>query len=128
MKNSLKGLFLVMSIVALAGCGAKTEQPNTPTPSEPVDVTPTQTAEVTQPVEETTPAPEENPVVEENAFTQEMALEGVNNYINTIFGENISEENRALMSVTNGEETETEYEVIFRSYTGAYQYFYVLEL
>ena len=29
------------------------------------------------------------------------------------------------MYVTMGEETETEYQVIFRSYTGAFVYFYV---
>ena len=125
MKNSLKGMLLVLSIIALVGCGDKTEPQTPPTPSEPVDTTPTQATEITQPVEENIPDLEENTTTEERIITKEMAYEGVNNYINSIFGENISEEERALMSVTNGEETETWYEIVFRSYTGAHQYFYV---
>ncbi|MBO4599744.1 MAG: hypothetical protein J5641_03290, partial [Bacteroidales bacterium] len=37
----------------------------------------------------------------------------------------MAEENPSMMYVEMGEETETEYQVVFRSYTGAFVYFYV---
>ena len=54
-----------------------------------------------------------------------MAYEGVNNYCHSEYDWSIAEENPAMMSVTMGEETEAEYKVIFRSYTGALVNFYV---
>ena len=67
MKKSLKGMLLVMSMMALVGCGDKTTPQNTPTPSERLDNTPTQIEEVTQPIEETIPELEEN-----NFITKEI--------------------------------------------------------
>ena len=58
-------------------------------------------------------------------ITAEMAFEGVNNYCHSEYDWSIAEENPSMMSVTMGEETETEYKVIFRSYTGALVNFYV---
>lgn len=58
-------------------------------------------------------------------ITAEMAYEGVNNYCHSEYDWSIAEENPSMMSVTMGEETETEYKVIFRSYTGALVNFYV---
>ena len=55
----------------------------------------------------------------------EMAYEGVNNYCHSTYDWSVAEENPSIMYVTMGEETETEYQVIFRSYTGAFVYFYV---
>lgn len=54
-----------------------------------------------------------------------MAYEGVNNYCHSEYDWSIAAENPSMMSVTMGEETETEYKVIFRSYTGALVNFYV---
>ena len=58
-------------------------------------------------------------------ITAEMAYEGVNNYCHSTYDWSVAEENPSIMYVTMGEETETEYQVIFRSYTGAFVYFYV---
>ena len=59
------------------------------------------------------------------AITAEMAYQGVNNYCQSVYDWSVAEENPSMMSLTMGEETETEYQVIFRSYTGAIVYFYV---
>ena len=58
-------------------------------------------------------------------ITADMAYEGVNNYCHSAYDWSLAEENPSMMSLTMGEETETEYQVIFRSYTGAIVYFYV---
>ena len=64
-------------------------------------------------------------VNQHQTITAEMAYEGVNNYCHSAYDWSVAEENPSLMSLTMGEETETEYQVIFRSYTGAIVYFYV---
>ncbi len=58
-------------------------------------------------------------------ITAQMALEGVNNYCHSEYDWSVAKDNSSMMSVTMGEETETEYQVIFRSYTGALVHFYV---
>ena len=58
-------------------------------------------------------------------ITEDMAYEGVNNYCHSNYDWSVAEENPSIMYVTMGEETESEYQVIFRSYTGAFVYFYV---
>ncbi len=60
-----------------------------------------------------------------NSITEEMAYEGVNNYCHAMYDWSMAEQNPDIMEVTMGEVTETEYQVIFRSYTGAFVYFYV---
>ena len=57
--------------------------------------------------------------------TAEQANEGVNNYCHREYDWSVAEENPSLMSVTMGEATDSEYQVIFRSYTGALVYFQV---
>ena len=57
--------------------------------------------------------------------TAEQAYEGVNNYCHREYDWSAAEENPSLMSVTMGEATDSEYQVIFRSYTGALVYFQV---
>ena len=59
------------------------------------------------------------------AITAEMAYEGINNYCHSEYDWSIAADNPSIMSVGMGEETETEYEVVFRSYTGATINFYV---
>ena len=54
-----------------------------------------------------------------------MAYEGVNKYCHSEYDWSVAKKNPSMMSVTMGEETETEYKVIFRSYTGSFVYFYV---
>ncbi|MEE1177580.1 MAG: hypothetical protein U0K71_11300 [Paludibacteraceae bacterium] len=58
-------------------------------------------------------------------ISAEMAYEGVNNYCHKEYDWSIAETNPSIMSVTMGDETETEFQVVFRSYTGALVYFYV---
>lgn len=62
---------------------------------------------------------------ESTTITAEMAYEGVNNYCHSEYDWSIAEDNPSIMNVTMGDETESEYKVVFRSYTGAFVYFYV---
>ena len=64
-----------------------------------------------------------NPSV--SKITAEMAYEGVNNYCHKEYDWSAAEDNPDMMYIQMGEETETEYQVLFRSYTGAFVYFYV---
>ncbi len=54
-----------------------------------------------------------------------MAYQGVSNYCHGSYDWSVAKDNPSIMYVQMGEETETEYQVIFRSYTGAFVYFYV---
>ena len=63
--------------------------------------------------------------VPENGITAEMAFEGVNNYCHSHYDWSIAEENPDIMYVRMGEESDTAYQVIFRSYTGAFVHFTV---
>ena len=58
-------------------------------------------------------------------ITAEMALEGVSNYCHSEYDWSIAKENPDIMGVQMGEETDSSYQVTFRSYTGAFVYFYV---
>ena len=58
-------------------------------------------------------------------ITPELAYEGINNNCHKEFDWSPAEENPSIMYVAMGDETETEYKVIFRSYTGSFTYFYV---
>jgi len=64
----------------------------------------------------------------ETEITAEMAFEGVNNYCHEKFDWRITEENPDIMYVTMGEETDSAYQVVFRSYTGSLTHFYVDKL
>ena len=58
-------------------------------------------------------------------ITPKLAYEGINNYCHKEFDWSPAEENPSIMYVAMGDETEAEYKVIFRSYTGSFTYFYV---
>ena len=58
-------------------------------------------------------------------ITAEMAYEGVSNYCHETYDWSVAEENPSIMYVKMGEETDSTYQVVFRSYTGAFVYFYV---
>ena len=60
-----------------------------------------------------------------SGITAEMAYKGVNNYCHSEYDWSVAEENPDMMSVTMGDSTESEYKVVFRSYTGALVNFYV---
>jgi len=59
------------------------------------------------------------------AITEEMAFEGVSNYCHKEYDWSAAEDNPDLMYVTMGDETDSTYQVVFRSYTGAFVHFYV---
>ena len=58
-------------------------------------------------------------------ITAEMAYEGVNNYCHSTYDWSVADGNPSMMYVTMGEETDSAYQVVFRSYTGAFVHFYV---
>ncbi len=62
---------------------------------------------------------------ESTSITAEMAYEGVNNYCHSEYDWSVAEDNPSIMYVAMGDETDTEYQVIFRSYTGSFVHFYV---
>ena len=59
------------------------------------------------------------------AITTEMAFEGVNNYCHSAYDWSVAKDNPDIMYVQMGEETDSAYQVVFRSYTGAFVHFYV---
>ena len=61
----------------------------------------------------------------QSEITAEMALEGVSNYCHSAYDWSIAKENPSIMYVQMGEETDSAYQVVFRSYTGAQVNFYV---
>jgi len=58
-------------------------------------------------------------------ITAEMAYEGVSNYCHSAYDWSIAKENPSIMYIEMGEETDSAYQVVFRSYTGAFVNFYV---
>ena len=58
-------------------------------------------------------------------ITAEMAYEGVSNYCHSAYDWSAAEENPSIMYVQMGEETDSAFQVVFRSYTGAFVNFYV---
>lgn len=103
----LSSLFIVL---LLSSCRqGKTEAP---------EAQPTETTQPTQPTETTEKA-------QPTGITAEMAYEGVNNYCHQEYDWSVAKDNPSIMSVTMGEETDSAYQVVFRSYTGALVYFYV---
>ena len=58
-------------------------------------------------------------------ITKDMAYEGVNNYCHSVYDWSVAKDNPDIMNVTMGEETDSAYQVVFRSYTGAFVHFYV---
>ena len=61
----------------------------------------------------------------QSKITAEMALEGVNNYCHSEYDWSMAKDNPDIMGVEMGEDTDSAYQVVFRSYTGAFVNFYV---
>lgn len=66
-----------------------------------------------------------NRQADKNKITAEMAFEGVSNYCHSAYDWSAAEENPDIMGLEMGEETDSAYHVVFRSYTGALVNFYV---
>ena len=62
---------------------------------------------------------------EDTLRTITMAFEGVNNYCHKEYDWGVAKDNPDIMYVQIGEETDSAYQVVFRSYTGAFVHFYV---
>lgn len=60
-----------------------------------------------------------------NMITEEKAYEGVSNYCHSAYDWTVADDNPDIMTLEMGEETDSVYQVVFRSYTGALVYFYV---
>ena len=58
-------------------------------------------------------------------ITAEMAFEGVSNYCDSAYDWSIAKNDSSIMYIKMGEETDSAYHVIFRSYTRAFVNFYV---
>ena len=61
----------------------------------------------------------------QSKITAEMALEGVSNYCHSTYDWSVAKDNPDIMYVQMGEETDSAFQVVFRSYTGAFVNFYV---
>ena len=59
------------------------------------------------------------------SITADMAFEGVNNYCHKEYDWSVAKDNPEIMYVQMGEESDSAYQVVFRSYTGAFVHFYV---
>ena len=103
-------LVLMMSAI-LSACGTKNE---TAGDSSTADTTYTP---ITTDIADTTAV--------QNEISEEMAYDGVYNYCHSTYDWSIAEDNPDIMYLKMGEETDSEYQVIFRSYTGTFVYFYV---
>ena len=89
------------------------------------DVTPSEQAERIDSLQNGQSESFDSIVATQSGITAEMAYKGVNNYCHKTYDWSIAKENPSIMYVQMGEETEAEYKVVFRSYTGAFVYFFV---
>lgn len=58
-------------------------------------------------------------------ITAEEAYEGVSNYCHDMYDWSVAKDDPEMMYLTMGDETNSTYQVVFRSYTGAFVHFYV---
>ena len=112
MTHIFKVILPILMCISFASCkdNAKSEvsQQNQTAETEAKDTVRTDTTIVTKP-----------------KITKEMAFEGVNHYCHKSYDWSVAKDSPSIMYVEMGEETETEYQVNFRSYTGAFVYFHV---
>lgn len=112
MKHIFKVILPILMCISFASCkdNAKSEvsQQSQTAETEAKDTVRTDTTIATKP-----------------KITKEMAFEGVNHYCHKSYDWSVAKDNPSIMYVEMGEETETEYQVNFRSYTGAFVYFHV---
>ena len=94
------------------------------------DMTPSAQTEITDSLQVANDAPttkqsDDSISVQKYKITADMAYKGVDNYCHSAYDWSVAKENPSMMYVQMGEETEAEYKVIFRSYTGSFVYFFV---
>jgi hypothetical protein len=65
------------------------------------------------------------PSVTDEGITAEKAYEAVSNYCHGSYDWSMAKDNPDIMGIEMGEETDSTYQVVFRSYTGALVYFHV---
>ncbi|MBQ9313735.1 MAG: hypothetical protein IJ220_01850 [Clostridia bacterium] len=111
MKKIFKVIIAMMMVFMLVGCGT--------TKNEITD-----NSNQIQNTENNTSEALEN-INSKSKVTAELAYEGINNYCHSEYDWSIAKDNPSIMYLEMGEETENEYQVVFRSYTGAIVYFYV---
>ena len=61
----------------------------------------------------------------QSKITAEMAFEGVTNYCHSEYDWSMAKDNPDIMGVQMGEDSDSAYQVVFRSYTGAFVNFYI---
>lgn len=103
----MKKLFCVIIMtfvvgIALQGCGLKHENESNSQLSEPMQT-----------------------ITSDNQITKELAYRGIDNYCHSMYDWSIAADNPSIMYLEMGEESESEYQLIFHSYTGALEYFYI---
>ena len=64
--------------------------------------------------DETVEEKQDSTAAKKSGITAEMALKGVDNYCHKEYDWSVAKENPSMMYVQMGEETETEYKVVFR--------------
>ena len=136
MKKMLYTIMVVFAVATmLQGCGSRNESIDISQPSTPLEnnISENNTSEnITSENNTSEDIASENNIsgnsIQENVVTKEMAYEGVNNYSHSEYDWSPAEENPSIMYIEMGEETESEYQVVFHSYTGAVVNFYVDKL
>lgn len=58
-------------------------------------------------------------------ITADMAYEGIYNFCHSVYDWSAAKDNPDMMYLTMSEETDSAYQVVFRSHTGAFVHFYV---
>ncbi len=58
-------------------------------------------------------------------ITADMAYEGINNYCHKEYDWSVAKDHPDMMYLQTGEESDSAYQIVFRSYTGAFVHFYV---
>ena len=113
MKKLLCMIIAVFIVFAmLPGCGSDNVPADEPEGQEDQGTVPSENEEPDEPKD----------VIPETKVTEEMAIEGVGNYCRREYGWRDGEDGSYL---SQGEETDSEYLVVFRSYTGSIVNFFV---
>ena len=101
MKKLFCVVFMMFAVcIALQGCASKNENTSSFQTSEPLQIS-----------------------AAGSQLTKETAFKGVEKYCHTMYDWSIAADNPSIMYLEMGEESESEYQVIFHSYTGALVYF-----
>ena len=119
MKKQICCMIAAVTVVTMLPGAKDTPADHSPAPAVVSTVTPESTAAPESTV------PPESTAAPEQTITEDMAYEGVNNYCHKMYDWSIAEELPDIMYVVRYDETDSEYVVMFRSYTGAHEYFYV---